>query len=709
MLERPIPLFFLRRVVRRISALLLAALFLAAAPSDVHAKRVALVVGIDRYDNLPAHQQLERAVADARTLATTLKELGFDVTAVENTGREGFYSAWTRFLGSVAPGDTAALFYAGHGIEMRGSNYLIPRDAPAAEKGEIVLRNGSLALATLLDDLEERKPGVSLVILDACRNNPFAVSGRSLGGTRGLVRVDERPGTLILYSAGAGQTALDKVPGRPDVANSVFTHTLVPLLKAQGLSLIEVAIRTQREVDELARRAGHTQTPAFYSQLLQDVYLAGAPTAMASDAEAKRKAEEAEIARRVEAELKKRADAGKRMADATPPATKLPEGTPRATPTPSPASDKPDPFEPSMPSPENLERGRAMALSIAAPVQKAQALTAVSNGLARLGRKEGGAALARTAVALFGPEHLKNEHDTQIADAIGALARNGQLDEALKAVDRLSHDNQKEHALARIAEAMILSGGSDDARAVIARMKSPHVKLSPLVALAVALDKAGLKAERDAVLGEARRTFGAIQPATNAGYFAFYLIVGLIRVGQTEEAIALPGTFTAPGARRSAMASLGFALAKSGRQSEAVTAFEAAKAAARAEATSNVLLANLLGSLAASEASAGLADDAARTLAAAEDVAAALSAPHERSSASFQLAVATAALKRYDRALAHARAVGIGRAVAFGAVASAYVRDGRTQEAEALIRSVDDAAGQDTIKFLLAIALAAGS
>lgn len=255
-------------------------LVLACVPTAA-AKRIAFAVGVDRYDNLGNEQQLKRAVSDARAMARTFKELQFEVVEDENVTREGFYVAWQRFLSLIAPGDTAAVFFAGHGIEMRGSNFLMPRDVPAAAKGELVLRSAGMPLADILDQLEERKPGTSLVILDACRNNPFSASGRSLGGARGLARVDERPGTLIIYSAGIGQIALDSVPDEPTASNSVFTHTLVPLLKTPGLDLLDVAKQTQRRVDALARRGSHTQTPAFYSQLLTDVYLAGAPAIVA--------------------------------------------------------------------------------------------------------------------------------------------------------------------------------------------------------------------------------------------------------------------------------------------------------------------------------------------------------------------------------------------------------------------------------------------
>ena len=118
------------------------------------------------------------------------------------------------------------VFFGGHGIEISGANYLMPRDVSAAAKGERVLRSSAIPLTEVLQDLDNRKPGTAFVVPDACRNNPFSVSGRSIGGVRGLARVDERPGTLILYSAGIGQVALDHVPGEAAATNSVLpTHS----------------------------------------------------------------------------------------------------------------------------------------------------------------------------------------------------------------------------------------------------------------------------------------------------------------------------------------------------------------------------------------------------------------------------------------------------------------------------------------------------
>src|SRR6476660_5714028 len=97
---------------------LIGLLALSALPAD--AKRVALVVGINAYDNLKSEQQLRKAVNDARAIADTLKDVGFQVITAEDATRTAFLRAWQRFIDTVKPGDTTAVFYAGHGIELNG-------------------------------------------------------------------------------------------------------------------------------------------------------------------------------------------------------------------------------------------------------------------------------------------------------------------------------------------------------------------------------------------------------------------------------------------------------------------------------------------------------------------------------------------------------------------------------------------------------------
>jgi caspase domain-containing protein len=252
------------------------ALVLTSAPAFA-SKRVALVAGIDQYDNLPAQQQLKKAVNDANALGNTLRDLGYQVIRANNADRRGFNESWQKFLSLVEPGDEAAFFFAGHGVEIAGQNYLLPRDVPEPKSGEtLLIKNESLSVTQLLGDLQDESPRVSLVILDACRDNPFAAGGtRSVGGTRGLARVEAPEGSFVMYSAGTGQTALDRLSDNDDNPNSVFTRSLVPLLKTKGLGMQDVALKVREQVVALANSAGHKQTPAYYDQVIGRFCMAG--------------------------------------------------------------------------------------------------------------------------------------------------------------------------------------------------------------------------------------------------------------------------------------------------------------------------------------------------------------------------------------------------------------------------------------------------
>jgi formylglycine-generating enzyme required for sulfatase activity len=290
--------------VRFVARLIALACFGLAALGTANAeRRLALAVGIDVYDNL---KPLQKAVNDARAVGAALTELGFDTAIEENLARLPFSRAWQKFLNRLQPGDTAAVFFAGHGVEIGGVNYLLPRDVPkVGQHEEQVLADASIRFNTLMDNLRARKVRVSLFILDACRENPTRddANRSGVGGTRGLERVDPPEGTFVMYSAGVGESALDRLPGSDSSLNSVFTRALLPVLKTPGLSLPEIARRVRAEVVDVARGAGHRQTPAYYDQVVGDLLLkAGAaeafkPAAVGAASEAM---ETARVCREVE-------------------------------------------------------------------------------------------------------------------------------------------------------------------------------------------------------------------------------------------------------------------------------------------------------------------------------------------------------------------------------------------------------------------------
>jgi formylglycine-generating enzyme required for sulfatase activity len=261
--------------MRRALSLLMAfsALF-AFGGEAVQAKRVALVVGINAYDNLKSDQQLRKAVNDSRAIATTLKEVGFQVIAAEDATRPAFLRAWQRFLDTVKPGDVTTVFYAGHGIELNGANFLLPRDVPRPDDGEEVMRGSAIRVASLMERLGEQNPQVAIWIIDACRDNPYAGRGtRSIGSTRGLKREEPPKGTLVMMSAGTGQSALDALSPNDNNPNSVYTRTLLPLLKEPGLEITDLAKRVRGEVETLATSIQFEQRPAFYHELSGNFFL----------------------------------------------------------------------------------------------------------------------------------------------------------------------------------------------------------------------------------------------------------------------------------------------------------------------------------------------------------------------------------------------------------------------------------------------------
>jgi hypothetical protein len=206
-------------------ALSLAAMMSAfAAPAHAE-KRVALVIGNNDYKNVP---KLQKAVNDARTMGDTLKRLGFSVMVAENQTRQAFSETLLAFDKAVGPGDTAFFFYAGHGFEIAGQNFLLPTDVPAATEGqEELVRDASVLADRVIERLQNKKVRTAILVFDACRNNPFERAGtRAVAGGGGLAPLTQLPeGVFSVFSAGPRQTALDRLSDSDNNPNSVFTRT----------------------------------------------------------------------------------------------------------------------------------------------------------------------------------------------------------------------------------------------------------------------------------------------------------------------------------------------------------------------------------------------------------------------------------------------------------------------------------------------------
>src|SRR6185369_11857058 len=246
-----------------------------AAPAHAE-KRVALVVGNNDYRNVP---KLQKAVNDARTMGDTLKQLGFTVMVAENQNRQAFSQTLLAFDRAVDAGDTAFFFFAGHGFEIAGQNFLLPTDVPAATEGqEELVRDSSILADRVIERLQNKKVRTAILVFDACRNNPFERSGtRAVAGGGGLAPMTQLPeGVFSVFSAGPRQTALDRLSNNDDNPNSVFTRTFARELTQPGVNLVQVAQRTRRLVSELAETVNHKQIPVYFDQMVDDVFLNGA-------------------------------------------------------------------------------------------------------------------------------------------------------------------------------------------------------------------------------------------------------------------------------------------------------------------------------------------------------------------------------------------------------------------------------------------------
>jgi hypothetical protein len=261
------------------------ALALLAQAAPAHAeKRVALVIGNNDYKNVP---KLQKAVNDARTMGDTLKQLGFAVMVAENQTRQAFSQTLLQFDATIQPGDTAFFFFAGHGFEIAGQNYLLPTDVPAATEGqEELVRDASILADRVVSRLQNRGARTAILVFDACRNNPFERRGtRAVAGGGGLAPMTQLPeGVFSVFSAGPRQTALDRLSDHDDNPNSVFTRIFAKELLKPGENLVQVAQRTRRVVAEMADTVSHKQIPVYFDQMVDDVFLNGAAKAQAEGA-----------------------------------------------------------------------------------------------------------------------------------------------------------------------------------------------------------------------------------------------------------------------------------------------------------------------------------------------------------------------------------------------------------------------------------------
>jgi hypothetical protein len=234
-------------------------------------KRVAFVVGNGAYKNVAP---LPNPSVDAKAIAATLRNVGFEVVEGSNLTRDKMTERLLDFGKKAQGADVALFFYAGHGIAISGTNYLLPVDADIKSEMDVKLGAAINIDLTLEQTMGDAK--VKLVFLDACRDNPFAAKIKSNSATRsvnvqtGLAEMKSGEGTLIAFATGPGQTALDGQEG----GNSPFTRALLANLTQPGVEIQQAMTKVRAQVNEETNKG---QLPWGHTNLIGAVYLNGAP------------------------------------------------------------------------------------------------------------------------------------------------------------------------------------------------------------------------------------------------------------------------------------------------------------------------------------------------------------------------------------------------------------------------------------------------
>jgi TonB family protein len=215
-------------------------------------RRVALVIGNGAYPTAP----LKNPVNDAQDVAAALRDFGFEVLYRENVDQTNMKRAIREFGARIRGGGIGLFYYAGHGVQVKGINYLVPVDAQIETEEEIEYE--TVDAGFVLAQMESSRTSVNIVILDACRNNPFARSFRS--SSDGLAQMDAPSGTLIAYATAPGSVARDNARGR----NGLYTQELLKVMATPNLSIEEVFKRVRISVRSLTQ---NRQTPWESSSL----------------------------------------------------------------------------------------------------------------------------------------------------------------------------------------------------------------------------------------------------------------------------------------------------------------------------------------------------------------------------------------------------------------------------------------------------------
>lgn len=249
---------------------------LVGVDSAKAAKRVAFVVGNGAYKNVTP---LPNPSIDAKAMASVLRNVGFEVVEGINLTRDKMTERLLEFGKKTQGADVAVFFYAGHGIAVDGTNYLLPIDADIKSEMDVKLGSAMNVDVTLDQTMSDAK--VKLVFLDACRDNPFAAkikagaSSRSVTVQTGLAEMRSGEGTLIAFATSPGKLALDGQEG----TNSPFTRALIAHITSPGVEIQQAMTEVRAQVNEETSKG---QLPWGHTNLIGAVYLNPAPAPSAT-------------------------------------------------------------------------------------------------------------------------------------------------------------------------------------------------------------------------------------------------------------------------------------------------------------------------------------------------------------------------------------------------------------------------------------------
>ncbi|PJK29720.1 caspase family protein [Minwuia thermotolerans] len=246
------------RPATRTALLLALALALGVFSPARAEERIALVIGNADYG---AMGKLKNPVNDSRLMAGTLRDLGFRVIELVDADQREMKRGvrdFGRWLRRAGPDGVALFYYAGHGVQVSGRNYLLPVEAQILAEGDVDIE--AIEAESIMAQMQHANTGVNIVILDACRNNPFQQGFRS--ASRGLARMEAPTGTYIAYATAPGQLAMDG-----DGPNSPFTRHLAAAMVEPGISIEAVFKRVRQRV---AAFSEERQIPWSSSSLIGD-------------------------------------------------------------------------------------------------------------------------------------------------------------------------------------------------------------------------------------------------------------------------------------------------------------------------------------------------------------------------------------------------------------------------------------------------------